>query len=230
MKLEEISKLLKKCVDDDTPMVLKGIANNILSDEEFERMLNLRPFVTTSRIKPTNGWNEHQWFGEPYDSDVNSIPYDVLQEHIDQGVMIINDASRWNKSMNDLCMHIENEFNMPADCHIFFSKNPSIQNSFSMHKDPQHNVIVQTSGQTNWRVGSKPFIGNHYPRNLEFDTLIDGDSLAVDEILSPGDAVFIPAEFYHQPRNITKRVSVSFTVDPNPEVSRVKRERRWMQW
>ena len=188
LKKEHIDKIRLQ-----QPFFARDVLHNIFSWSELENLLNLRPFVTDDRfhiakrpITEIYEWPEQSWL-----SDKNTFPPKLLHDIVKERVCYFSDGSRVNKSINDICGLIEATTNWPTDAHIYFSKKVQHE-GFGKHKDRAHNLIVQVEGKSNFQVWSLK------------------DEIIIDEDLSPGDCIFIPAHIYHKILPLTPRISVSF--------------------
>ena len=189
----KINKKILNKIKLQKPFVEKDLLHNIFSWLELENLLNLRPFITDSRFhiarKPIN---EHfEWPMQSWLSDINTFPPKLLHNIVEERVCSFSDASRVNKSINEICGIIETATRWPTDAHIYFSKKVQ-QEGFGKHKDEAHNLIVQVEGKSNFQVWS-----------------ID-NKIIIDEDMLPGDCVFIPAHINHKILPCTPRISVSF--------------------
>ena len=211
------------------PLFASNVLNDLITVEQFESMINLTPFVRPDRFIPTHQKHlpEFTWNVPYWSTENNGYPSSVLEHVVSTGTCYIKDASRITKNINEVCGFLESKTNIPTDCHIFFSMNPTaLQNSFGVHKDRQHNIIVQVDGRTHWKVGTK-IHDVDVPNNIE--DFFEDDNLSVDIEMAPGDAVVIPAGVFHQPKNITKRISASFSMAVIAKDG-ICVDRKWVNW
>tara|TARA_Y100000004_G_scaffold87877_1_gene98498 strand:- start:3714 stop:4331 length:618 start_codon:yes stop_codon:yes gene_type:complete len=174
----------------EEPFFFKGILKNLFSWKELENLLNLRPFCSDDRFRVAGHPYNYSWPDQAWLSDVNTYPPTLIDEIINKEVCYVMDASRANKKINDVCNSIENECGWKTDAHIYFSLRVN-DHGFGKHNDPRHNLITQVEGKSVVNVWS-----------------ID-DKLIIDELMEPGDIVFIPEGINHQIIPKTKRISVS---------------------
>tara|TARA_Y100000361_G_C11071500_1_gene295956 strand:- start:175 stop:759 length:585 start_codon:yes stop_codon:yes gene_type:complete len=188
------------------PFILRNFYHNILTWDELNTLLNLRPFLSSSRFQiihaPKKGY---RWDNQCWLTDISTFPPSLVKNIIKQHTCFIIDCSRVNKKINDMCKGIENITNMPTDAHIYFSLNKS-NKSFDKHNDSSHNFILQVEGKTNFKVW-------------------DNDIEVIDDILNKGDLIFIPKYMYHQANSKTKRMSISFAFAEN---DLDKQDRNWL--
>jgi len=175
------------------PFFARDVLHNIFSWSELESILNLRPFITDDRfhisMRPES--EVYEWPAQSWLSDVNTFPPKLLHDIVKERVCYFSDGSRVNKTINDICGLIEVTTGWPTDAHIYFSK--KIQDKgFGKHKDRAHNLIVQVEGKSKFEVWS------------------ENDEIIINEDMSPGDCIFIPAHIYHRVSSLTPRLSISF--------------------
>lgn len=175
---------------------------SLLSYKEFERLVNLRPFVNASRFHNTNK-KQYTWQAGGWLTDTNSFPPNVIQACLESNTVYIQDCSRVNSAINTIAFELEQKFNIATDAHIFYSQR-MYDEGFGRHKDNQHNLIVCCQGRFNMKVW---------------------DNKEHKFTLTPGDAVWVPAQTYHQVIPTGKRLSVSFTMDPKADFFQ---ERDWI--
>jgi hypothetical protein len=229
-KEQEVISRISYCMNSGEVFVVKNVFDNVLPIDNFVNLLNLKPFTNTKRMLLCHDHGtSYGWPADGWNTDPSSIPSDIVQKMIDKGMCYFCDASRASKKINSICHAIEQETLRICDCHIYFAKSSSHVNSFGIHKDYQHNLIVQTHGKTKWKVGTKLYKDfNTHPQNI--NEFYADDILSVDLVLDEGDAVFIPAFIYHQSEsNITKRISCSFAINTlYPETK--PPSRNWVEW
>jgi len=224
MILTDKEKLILERIKEGKPFVVKGEFQDVLTIKEFENLLNLTPFTNTQRFETTFSISRHDWPLPYWHTGTDHWPINIIKKFTDTGVCYIKDCSRASRKINSICSYIEAQMDNAVDAHIYFSKHKSLKNGFGLHKDFAHNFVIQVDGQTRWQVGT-----NHYtqgPRGL--DKFNSDDTISIDVILEPGDAIFAPAYVYHSTENLSKRISVSF---PLPEQEAKSFERReWLEW
>lgn len=205
--------------------IVKNAFDNILTIEQFEQLLNLTPFTNVDRFRPTFKIPGYTWDVPDWSSGTNHWPNSLVNNLINTGICFMRDCSRVNANINNICAVLEQQINRPVDAHIYFSKTGNCVKGFGVHKDVSHNLIIQVQGTTDWKVGTKTY--NDLPKNL--DDFLDGDSLSIDTILEPGDAIFVPAHTYHSANSLSKRISISFPIPADTDPSHFE-ERTWIDW
>ena len=219
MHLDQIQHQLEEC----KPCYLGNVFPKIFSWEELERLLNLRPFVNTRRLRVIDdegySWNDQAWLTE-----ANTFPPSLLNNILKRKVCYLSDCSRVNKEINSICGELEDLFlNSAADAHIYFTVANTMEGGFGIHWDYSHNLIVQVEGNTRfllWDVYAQQGETKRVVESLDQDPL-------VDVTLNPGDAIFVPMRSYHQAISQTKRLSVSFPISFDNELS--SQDRKWIE-
>lgn len=165
---------------------------------ELERLLNLRPFLSSSRFNIISQ-EQYSWENQTWLSDVNTYPPSIIQKEVQKYVCFLIDCSRVNDKINSMCQELENIFpGSSVDAHIYFDLNNTKNSGFGIHKDESHNLIIQMEGSSEFSVWSQ-----------NQNTKDDADFRF---ILDRGDSVFIPRGIYHKAESLTPRISVSFPI------------------
>jgi hypothetical protein len=198
---------IKNCI----PFVERNVLHNLFSWNELESLLNLRPFVNSARLHILSNV-EYKWSSSIWLTDINTYPPNLLNEEIKKYVCYIQDCSRVNKNINDICSILENHCKWPADAHIFFSYKEAHTDltGFGIHKDEQPNLITCVDGKIQAKIWSENKNGEP----------------VIDTILNKGDVVYIPNNVYHQIIPLTKRISISFPMNINHTLTQ---ERDWIK-
>lgn len=178
------------------PFFKKNILPDLITWKEIEKVLNFRPCVNNDRLHILSD-KKYKWPAGGWLTDNNSYPADVINSEIGKHVCYIQDCSRINKKINDVCQQLENILNIPADAHIFFSLKEKETNlkGLGKHNDTQHNLIVCVDGS--------------------FIIKVYGDDHILEERMNNGDIVFVPKDTDHEVIPLTKRLSVSFPMAPH---------------
>lgn len=203
------------------PCYFKNAFSKFFSWEELERLLNLRPFVNSDRLHIINNLS-YSWKNQAWLSDKNSFPPSLLQEELKKYMFYLSDSTRVNREINEIAAQLEKTFlNGKCDAHIYSTIADTLDGGFGIHWDYSHNLIVQIEGATRFQIWANPEPDSS--RNLEEHN----DEPVIDEILNPGDAVFVPVYVYHRALSQTKRLSVSFPI--NFDVNNESQDRHWIQ-
>jgi len=232
-KLE--STLIQECMEKNEARVFKNIFPDIFSVEEFNKLLNLRSFQTTQRLIPTKEvrkltkWKNlsDQDRREPWVKDTTTIPPTLVEEIINSSVCYWPDSSRVNEKINQIAFYLEEMSGENCDAHIFFSVKKELENFFGAHYDTATNLIVQAVGRTHWRCCKDSVDTSKVPPNVKN---IEDYGVYIDEVLEPGDAIFIPKEVIHEPRNLTSRISVSFPMRSREKWLNTRNPRQDRKW
>lgn len=187
------------------PFYEEKLIDNLFSWKELESLLNLRPFVNSDRFHII-GEKEYSWKSQDWLSDINTYPPEIIQSEVKKYVCYLNDCSRVNRKVNNLCQILETITECSTDAHIYFSLEDIPSSGFGIHFDCSHNFIVQVEGQTHFKVWGE--VENKLKRNYTSEE-IDEVPL-IDVVMKPGDAIFIPSFYLHSAHSITKRLSISF--------------------
>ena len=192
------------------PFHTEDLIKDLYSWQEFEQLINLRPFVNSKRFHIITD-KIFNWQSSFWASDKFSYPIDVVVEETQNNMAYLSDCSRVSKKINAVCEWLEYRLKMPTDAHIYFSLNKE-NKSFSKHKDEAHNLIVQIEGQNRFKI-----------YNLE-------DKLIIDKVLNKNDAVFIPKGYAHQAESLSKRLSISFPMKPGDSKQEEFESRKWIEF
>lgn len=215
--LQEIKKDLEK----EKPFLFKNAIQNVFSWEELENLLNLRPFVNSDRMKTVKE-TPYSWERQAWMSDVNSFPPSLLNNAIKENLCLLVDASRVNFKINDICRQLEETFTSgAADAHIYFTLSNDIEDTFGIHWDFSHNLIVHIAGETHFRAWD---LWSSQNRNVDSLPEIP----VIDTLLNPGDAVFVPKHYYHCAQSKSKRLSISFPVSFGDDLK--SQDRHWIRF
>ena len=226
---------LKKCIENNESRVFKNAFPDIFSVKQFNRLLNLRSFQTIQRLVPTREvrkltkWKNlsDQDRREPWVKDTTTIPPSLVEEIINSCVCYWPDSSRVNKQINSLALELEEISGENCDAHIFFSVKKELENFFGAHYDTATNLIIQSVGKTHWRCCKEQVNTEEVPANVKN---IENYGVHIDEVLEPGDAIFIPKAVLHEPRNLTARISVSFPMRSREKWLDKKNSRQDRKW
>lgn len=120
---------------------------------------------------------------------------------------VILEYGTYNKNINDLCKLIEEYFPVLCDVHIYggLANSPS----FGPHVDMPPNFIIQVEGTTTWKVFKNVASDLCSHGELNDSTLQPQFDLEFEQVLEPGDVIYIPSRRYHQALPSNKRLSVS---------------------
>jgi ribosomal protein L16 Arg81 hydroxylase len=153
-------------------------------DPNFFTYIELINHESGNKSDPIIPCNNYEWPGLTHDVS-------FIFERIKLGdTFIISNLSRFNKDINDICKFLEDSTGTPADAHLYGSLSTHSK-SFGIHRDNPHNIIVQIDGSCIWKVWEE-------------------EVLVIDDILYPGDVIYVPSLYYHQAIPAGKRLSISF--------------------
>tara|TARA_R100000329_G_scaffold21058_1_gene20615 strand:- start:21 stop:650 length:630 start_codon:yes stop_codon:yes gene_type:complete len=206
------------------PKLEKGYCPDLLSWKELSNILNIRPLMSTSRvkvfIKENLTWQNNYWC-----SDANCYPSGVLEQVIEEsGVCAFIDMSRSTEKINEFAKNLEDEYDQEVDAHIYLCRNLKIKHPFGIHFDTSDNVIVQCEGETNFKVWD--IIKN---KSAPSSNMSITDTPLLDVDMKKGDAIWIPRYYPHLATSNTQRLSVSFPF--NRKIDNTRREdRHWIKY
>ena len=206
------------------PKFEKGYCPDLLSWKELSNILNIRPLMSTSRvkvfIKENLTWQNNYWC-----SDANCYPSGVLEQVIEEsGVCAFIDMSRSTEKINEFAKNLEDEYDQEVDAHIYLCRNLKIKHPFGIHFDTSDNVIVQCEGETNFKVWD--IIKN---KSAPLSNMSITDTPLLDVDMKKGDAIWIPRYYPHLATSNTQRLSVSFPF--NRKIDNTRREdRHWIKY
>ena len=206
------------------PKFEKGYCPDLLSWKELSNILNIRPLMSTSRvkvfIKENLTWQNNYWC-----SDANCYPSGVLEQVIEEsGVCTFIDMSRSTEKINEFAKNLEDEYDQEVDAHIYLCRNLKIKHPFGIHFDTSDNVIVQCEGETNFKVWD--IIKN---KSAPLSNMSITDTPLLDVDMKKGDAIWIPRYYPHLATSNTQRLSVSFPF--NRKIDNIRREdRHWIKY
>jgi hypothetical protein len=121
--------------------------------------------------------------------------------------LIIMNYGFYSKKTMELCKIFENMYQVNAAIHVYCGLNDA--KSFTIHDDYPCNFIVQIEGETRWKVFNNR-ISYMYKTGTMNGKLNETDlDLAIDVVLQPGDALYIPSRTYHCAYPEGKRLSLS---------------------
>lgn len=131
-----------------------------------------------------------------------------MVDHINKGNgFVIMDYGFYSEKTNELLKVFETIYDVNAAIHVYGGLDDS--KSFWIHEDYPSNFIIQAEGKTRWRVYNNR-ISSMYRTGTMNHKLTHADlDLAIDVILEPGDALYIPSRAYHIAEPIGKRLSMS---------------------
>ena len=206
------------------PKFEKGYCPDLLSWKELSNILNIRPLMSTSRvkvfIKENLTWQNNYWC-----SDANCYPSGVLEQVIEEsGVCTFIDMSRSTEKINEFAKNLEDEYDQEVDAHIYLCRNLKIKHPFGIHFDTSDNVIVQCEGETNFKVWDMI-----KDKSAPLSNMSITDTPLLDVDMKKGDAIWIPRYYPHLATSNTQRLSVSFPF--NRKIDNIRREdRHWIKY
>jgi len=210
-------KLYDRDWDHDVPHYYEGVidqeeCNSICTWSDVEYCLNNPQFfdidvVSRHRIEKINPPKYARSWSK-YDFEEKEELFHALR---DGHTIIINNYSFRDRRRSEMVGEWESIFPGDSQFQIYCGLGKS--NSFYIHEDLPSNFIVQLKGTTHWRVYNErraTFVIQSDPG----DPTVNYDSFtpAIDVILKPGDALYIPPRCYHCASPSEERISLSIPV------------------
>jgi hypothetical protein len=161
--------------------------------------IELINYISGRKNDPPIPYAEYSWSG-------STLNINYIFERIKLGdSFVLLNLSRYNKDINDICNSLEEITGTAADAHLYGGLHLHSK-SFGIHKDMPQNLIVQFDGTCLWKVWQD-------------------NNLIINDILYPGDVIYVPAAYYHQAIPTGKRLSISFPFG-NPLHTKIP-DRNW---
>ena len=160
-----------------------------------------------------NGTKTNVEMFKPFWSPVPCQDKNTIYEHVQSNrSFVITGYSKVNKNVRRLCIEVERSTDSNVGVHVYGSRGKSP--SFPIHCDNFANFIIQTIGQTKWRVYKNKHSSLLRPtidKNIKHGIL----DIEWEGVLSPGDMLYIPNRAYHQAIPNGTRLSMSIPCAPS---------------
>jgi len=200
---------------EDQPFIIKGCLDNpsqYVSWKDIEYCLNTPQNYSIESISHIDGSKidieKTRCYWIPYkEVQIKSELFDILN---DGNTMIIAEYSFHNELTNKLVEELENSYDIGCDIHVYCSTKPS--KSFHIHDDIPANIICQVEGKTRWKIYNNRSSVLYQTGRLQerFRNLSeDKFEVIIDEVLEPGDILYIPSRQYHCAIPFEPRISMS---------------------
>lgn len=199
----------------DNPFILRGALSNpsqYVNWDEIYKCLNTPQNYSieaincndSSKIKiPTT-----RCYWIPYkEIPVKRDLFNILE---DGHTIIIAEYSWHNENINALIRELEEKYDIGCDAHVYCATQPS--KSFNIHDDLPANIICQIEGKTRWKVYDNRSSHLHNVATLPSECKLNPDkyfTTLIDDVLEPGDILYIPARQFHAAEPFEKRISLS---------------------
>jgi ribosomal protein L16 Arg81 hydroxylase len=138
----------------------------------------------------------------------------ALSNLLDQGVsLIFNLLDEHVPALRTLCKNLERETLESVKAAAIVTSGPG--GALKCHYDDEDLVVLQIAGTKRWQVFNSPIVNP--VRGVAKKAPPEGLKPAFDEVLEPGDFLFLPAGYWHHCENGPHRslhVSIAF-VPPN---------------
>jgi ribosomal protein L16 Arg81 hydroxylase len=195
--------IIKECLDNPSQYASWKTVEDCLNNPQNFSIEAINKFDGSKIEIPTT---KCYWI--PYkEVQVKSELFNILN---DGHTMIIAEYSWYNELTNSLVQDLENSYDIGCDIHVYCSTQPS--RSFHIHDDIPANLICQVEGKTRWKVYDNRSsvlyqtgrLQERY-RNLPEENF----NVILDEVLEPGDVLYIPARQFHAAIPSEPRISMS---------------------
>lgn len=151
---------------------------------------------------------------------------EFIFNHVNHGhTIVITNYGFRNQYTNNLLKTFEEMFDVHAAMHVYAGLQGS--RSFTIHDDYPCNFIIQIEGKTRWQIFENRISGLF--KTGRMNGIVNTSVLrpAIDVVLEPGDALYIPSRAYHVAEPTESRLSISIpcwhrltTDSPNSSVDR----------
>ena len=202
---------------------------NLLSWVELSNLINIRPLMTTSRVKLLDGQGrKFNWIATGWHRDPNCYPPSLIRSLLDEMVIYFTDMSRATERINDFARAVEDEYQRQVDAHIYVCRDPKLEHPFGAHIDEAHNIIIQCEGETNFKVWNELKDGEKIMKDGDNINMKIDDKPMLDVIMKPGDAIWVPMYCPHHAVSLSPRMSVSFPFTPRGLLTKANEDRNWI--
>tara|TARA_B110000503_G_scaffold89598_1_gene135638 strand:- start:11472 stop:12188 length:717 start_codon:yes stop_codon:yes gene_type:complete len=197
--------------NDDKPCHFKNFISNpaeLLTWQDVEDCMNNPSFYDFELVDHDNFkvnipahskvWNYHKQVQDKK----------FLFDNVNHGhTLIITNYGFRNDKTNELLGTIENLFDVHAAIHVYAGLEGS--KSFSIHDDYPSNFIIQIEGKTRWQVYENRISSLFRTGRMNGRVNTSMLRTAIDIVLEPGDALYIPSRAYHAAEPTEARLSIS---------------------
>jgi len=126
------------------------------------------------------------------------------------GTVVINSAGGFIPRMASVCLDAMGAFQLPVALNMYVTS-PGQRTSAPPHTDKQDVFVMQCQGKKRWRVFSPPPT-SRMPRadplargkSSDILTLFELEKPLIDDVLQPGQVLYVPAGFPHTTDTITE--------------------------
>lgn len=207
---------------DDKPHFFKSLVSNpaeLLTWHDVEKCMN-NPYLYkfemidmfNNKIDIPSSRKAWIWEGESQDKR-------FLFEKLHEGhSLIIMNYGFYNEKTMNLLKIFETIYDVNAAIHVYSGLTGA--RSFCIHDDYPANFIIQIEGKTRWQVFNNRMSYLYKTGTMNNKLKAEQLDVAIDVILEPGDALYVPSRAYHVAYPEEKRLSISipcwnrFATDP----------------
>lgn len=199
----------------DQPFIIKGCLDNpsqYVTWKDIENCLNTPQAYSIESINRDDGSKisipTERCYWIPYkEVQIKSELFNILN---DGHTMIIAEYSWHSELANNLVKELEDRYDIGCDIHVYCSTKPS--RSFHIHDDIPANIICQVEGKTRWKIynnRSSVFYNTGRLQERHRNHPEENFDIIMDEILEPGDILYIPSRQFHAAIPSEPRISMS---------------------
>lgn len=196
---------------EDKPHYFKQLIPNvseILSWSDVEHCMNFPELynfemIGADNIKIEIPMNKKAWvFSKPVQD--KAFMFDKLNQG---NGFVIMDYAFYSQKTSQLMQIFENIYMVNAAIHVYGGLAGS--KSFWIHEDYPSNFIIQAEGETHWKIFNNRISSMYRTGTMNHQLKEEDLDLAIDVVLQPGDALYIPSRAYHIAMPMGKRLSMS---------------------
>lgn len=180
--------------------------------KSFGEDRSLVKLMSQKNIIHPDAWS-HQFPGdEGYYRDIDAIKKALALKTS----VVFDEYYRYSHDAKELLAFIQAQFNCTAGCNAYLSQKDGI--TFPIHRDAHDVLVFALSGEKRWQVfNERQDLNCAYNRvnSTLTDEAIIASGYAINEIMRPGDILYIPIGQYHCVENLTNHalhltISMSF--------------------
>lgn len=183
-------------------------ASSMVTWKDVESCMNRPELYNFEMIGPDNlkieiPMNKKAWvFAKPVQDKA------FMFEKLHQGCgFVIMDYAFHSEKTIELMRILENIYMVNSAIHVYGGLSDS--KSFWIHEDYPSNFIIQAEGKTRWKVFHNRISSMYQTGTMNHQLKEEDLDIALDVVLEPGDALYIPSRAYHIAEPMGKRLSMS---------------------
>lgn len=129
--------------------------------------------------------------------------------------VVFDEYYRYSQCAKELACFFQEQFKCSAGCNAYLSQKGG--KAFKRHRDCHHVFIFAVSGKKRWKVYNarqEPYQAYAWLPSDQTDEAIEAQGLAYDEVMLPGDILYIPMGHFHQVTNLSDN-ALHYTISCN---------------